>query len=189
MRRNGWFTFTAGSVRRVVRLALRNHMRLVAIAVVMSLLLASLPATAGTTEARNQQSRSSEAAISFPAQVYQSLSKTAASFTGWMASFVTSKPSSSNSSYVPVAAYISPAPPFIDAPTSLSVTAAASNSISLSWTAPAGTVDHYVLERSENVNGLFLLVDSVTGATTKNDTTVTNLHAYLYRVRAVSSTG
>src|SRR6185503_10649064 len=187
MRRNGSFPFTADSVRRVIRLALRNHMRLVAIAIVMSLLLASLPAAAGTTEARNQQSRSPEAAISFPAQVYQSLSKTAASFTGWMASFVTSKPASSN--YVPVAAYISPAPPFIDAPTSLSVTAAASNSISLSWTAPAGTVDHYLLERSENVNGLFLLVDSVTGATTKNDTTVTNLHAYLYRVRAVSSTG
>src|SRR6185369_4004018 len=118
-----------------------------------------------------------------------SLSKTAASFTGWMASFVTSKPSSSNSNYVPVAAYISPAPPFIDAPTSLSVTAAASNSISLSWSAPAGTVDHYLLERSENVSGPFLLVASVTGATTKNDTTVTNLHAYLYRVRAVSSTG
>ena len=62
-------------------------------------------------------------------------------------------------------------------------------SVSLSWTAPAGTVDHYIVERSENVEGPFSFVANVTGATTKNDTSVTNLHAYLYRVRAVSSTG
>lgn len=191
MRRIGSFTFNgspAGTVRRAIRLAIRNHIRLVAIAVVMSLLVASLPATAGTRQVLKPQSRSHSREISFPAQLYHSLSKTAASITSWATSFITSKSSSSNN-YLPVAAYISPAPPFIDGPTNLTVTAAASNSISLSWTAPAGTVDHYVLERSENVNGPFLFVANVTGATTKNDTSVTNLHAYLYRVRAVSSVG
>ncbi len=175
----------SGSARRAISLAIRNHMRFVAIAVVMSLLLASLPASAGTKEAMNRQNAP---AISLPAQLYRSLSKTATSFGSWMASFVNSE-LSVNSTYQPVAAYITPAPPFIDSPTNLSVTATASNSISLSWTAPAGTVDHYILERSENVEGPFLFVANVTGATTKNDTTVTNLHAYLYRVRAVSSVG
>jgi YD repeat-containing protein len=178
------------AVRRGIRLAIRNHMRLIAMAVVASLLLASLTASAGTKEVVNRQSRThAQATISLPSQLYRSVSTTVASIGSWMASFIATESSANSSPYQPVAAHITPAPAFIDAPANLTVTAAASNSISLSWTAPSGTVNHYVLERSENIQGPFFFVANVTGATTKSDTSVTNLHAYLYRVRAVSNTG
>jgi len=172
MRRNDSFTFSGrliDSARRAILLAIRNHMRLAAVVIVLSLLVSSLPASAGTTAVLGQQSPSRSAEISFPAQLYHSLSQTAASITSWAMSLIPSEPPAT-STYQPVAAYISPAPPFIDAPTSLSVTSTSSSSVNLSWTAPAGTVDHYVVERSENVNGPFVFLANVTGATTKNDT-------------------
>jgi hypothetical protein len=86
------------------------------------------------------------------------------------------------------AGYLRPAPLFINAPTNLVVTATTSASVSLSWTAPAGFVDHYEVVRSENKNGPFAFVSNAAG-TTFNDTTVTSLHAYLYSVRAVGTGG
>ena len=88
----------------------------------------------------------------------------------------------------PVTAYLNPAPFFIDAPTSLTVTAASNSSVSLSWTAPAGFVDHYQVERSQTISGPFLFVAN-SATTSFNDTTVSSAHAYLYRVRAAGSGG
>lgn len=79
--------------------------------------------------------------------------------------------------HVGVAAFISPAPLVVDAPTNLTVTATSSTSISLSWTAPAGAVNNYEVQRGQNPSGLFSVVGSPTG-TTFNDTTVSSGNAY-----------
>jgi hypothetical protein len=79
-------------------------------------------------------------------------------------------------------------PVFLDAPTNLGVTATSSASVTLSWTAPAGAVDHYEVLRSDTISGSFVVVGNAAG-TSFNDTTVTNLRAYLYTVRAVASGG
>jgi putative transposon-encoded protein len=81
-----------------------------------------------------------------------------------------------------------PAPLFLDPPTNLSVTATSSTSVSLSWTAPAGGVDHYEVWRSDTISGSFVVIGNASG-TSFNDSTVTNLRAYLYSVRAVASGG
>jgi hypothetical protein len=87
-----------------------------------------------------------------------------------------------------VTAYLSLAPPFIDAPTNLAVTAASDTSLSLSWTAPGGAVDHYQIERSQSISGPFLFRAN-SASTSFQDTSVTTDQAYLYRVRAVTSGG
>lgn len=81
-----------------------------------------------------------------------------------------------------------PEPPFIDAPTNLKVDTVSSTVITLSWTAPAGVIGHYQVERSESMSGPFVAIGNAPG-TTFNDSTVSNLHAYLYRVRAFVSGG
>ncbi len=86
----------------------------------------------------------------------------------------------------PVVAFLDPAPFFINAPTSVTVTATSDTSVTLSWTSPGGAVDHYQVERSQSVLGPFLFLAN-TASTTFNDTTVSIDHAYLYRVRAVGS--
>ncbi len=71
-------------------------------------------------------------------------------------------------------------------PTNLVVSAISNTTISLSWTAAGEGAAHYRVERSENISGPFVFVQNVTG-TTFTDTTVTSLHAYLYRVIAVTA--
>ena len=88
----------------------------------------------------------------------------------------------------PVAAYVNPAPLFLDAPTNLTVTSTSDIQVELSWTAPAGAVDHYQVERSQNISGPFVFVSNAAGPSF-SDGTVTSDHAYLYRVRAVTSAG
>jgi len=75
------------------------------------------------------------------------------------------------------------APMFLDPPT-LQVTATTGNSISLSWTAPAGA-NEYQVERSESMSGPFTR-RTVQIGTTFTDS-ATNLKAYVYRVRAISN--
>lgn len=175
------------AVNRGLKRMIRRRARVLAMCVVVSLLAASLPASSANTQGL-QASNGSAQSISLPAQLYRGVSQSLASIGTWMASVFTST-SPKTIAYQPVAAYISPAPPFIDAPTNLSVTAASASSISLSWTAPGGSVDHYQIERAANIEGPFFFLTNVTGATTHADNTVTNLHAYLYRVRAVTSVG
>ena len=88
-------------------------------------------------------------------------------------------------SYAAVAAVTSPAAPVVDAPTNLTITSTANTSVSLSWTAPAGSVNNYQVERTQSVSVPFSQIGTPT-ATNFNDTTVSSGNAYLYRVRAVS---
>ncbi len=87
----------------------------------------------------------------------------------------------------PATAFLNPAPFFIDAPTNLTVTGAADGQIVLSWTAPAGSVTQYQVERA-NVYTSFGSLNTASG-TTFIDSTASTDHAYLYRVRAVATGG
>src|SRR5207237_10403733 len=83
------------------------------------------------------------------------------------------------------------ASPILDAPSNLAVTAVSSipnARISLSWTAPGGAIDHYQIERSQSLSGPFTFIANV-GSTNFDDTAITSLHSYLYRVRAVNVVG
>src|SRR5205085_6306443 len=79
------------------------------------------------------------------------------------------------------------APAFIDAPTGLAVTATSSTGITLAWNGSVGA-DHYLVERSDTMSGPFLNTDAVLG-TTASDAAVSNTRAYVYRVRAITSSG
>ncbi|HEX7771970.1 MAG TPA: hypothetical protein VF435_06080, partial [Pyrinomonadaceae bacterium] len=120
-------------------------------------------------------------------QLYSDLGTALTAFSSWVREIVRPKPVVSRP-YVPVAAYFNPAPPFISEPTNLSVISASSTFIGLSWTPPAGGADHYQIERSESISGPFSFIGNASGPTIY-DGSVTNLHAYLYRVRAVSAAG
>ena len=171
-----------------MRGALRNRVRLIALLVVLSLLIAALPASSGRTLASSGKTVS-VVQESLPIQMYRSVRTTFAAIGTWITDGLGSKRSEPVSTYEPVTAYLSPAPPFIDAPTNLTATAASDTSLTLSWTAPGtGGVDHYQIERSQSIAGPFLFrANSAT--TTFNDSSVTTDQAYLYRVRAVTSGG
>ena len=95
---------------------------------------------------------------------------------------ITTPPSpAENSSY-------SFAPPPIGAPTNLTVTAVSSTHVQLSWTASSGVVDHYQIERSTSLAGIFAPIGN-SAITSFDDATVANLHSYLYRVRAIDVLG
>src|SRR6185369_12545926 len=149
------------------------------------LLVTSLPASAGTSSHTNTAGVQQR---SFASPVYTDLGTTLSSISSWVRGHVWPKPAAASKPYVPVTAYLNPPPPFITEPTNLSVTNASATSISLSWTPPSGGADHYQVERSENISGPFSFVGNASGAT-YSDTSVTNLHAYLYRVRSVSAVG
>jgi YD repeat-containing protein len=76
----------------------------------------------------------------------------------------------------------------LGSPTNLSVTAALNTSISLSWTSPGGAVDHYQVERSQSPQGPFTVIANPV-PTNYPDNAVISGSAYLYRVRAVDSSG
>ena len=178
-------------IRRRARLMVRTRDRAVAIAIVMSLAVTALPASSSTTQGlsggQSPVARSHYGAW-LPAGLYRSLGATVASIGSWLARSVSSSSTESVSPYEPSVAYITPAPAFIDSPTNLTVTAAASTQVSLSWTAPSGGVNHYQVERSQSVSGPFLFLSNASG-TSFNDTTVGTANAYLYRVRAIDSGG
>jgi YD repeat-containing protein len=163
---------------------------MVAVVVLLSLLIAALPASGGRTRASsNGATAVTVSQESLPLQFYRNVRTTFAAIGTWVAENLRSASASPPvNTYQPVTAYLSPEPPFIDAPTSLTVAAAADASLSLSWTAPGGSVDHYQIERSQSISGPFLFRAN-TASTTFNDTSVTTDQAYLYRVRAVTSGG
>jgi len=74
----------------------------------------------------------------------------------------------------------------LDAPTNLTVSSASSGLISLSWTAPAGSVNHYQVERSASLSGPFQVIGTANTATF-NDSPPSGVHSYLYRVRTVDN--
>ncbi|HYO91783.1 MAG TPA: fibronectin type III domain-containing protein [Pyrinomonadaceae bacterium] len=75
------------------------------------------------------------------------------------------------------------------APTSFSATTASNSQINLTWTAPAGSVAHYIVERSQSLNAAFTPLSPNPTTNSFTDSTVTSGVAYLYRVRAVDSLG
>ena len=173
---------------RGVVVTVHKRVRLIAVMLVLSLLIAALPASSSSALAARAAGTVSEESL--PLHFYRSVQSTFAAIGMWMAENLRSNAAAppTASTYEPVTAHLSPEPPFIDAPTGLTVTGAADASLSLSWTAPAGSVDHYQIERSQSIAGPFLFrANSAT--TTFNDTSVTTDQAYLYRVRAVTSGG
>ncbi len=74
------------------------------------------------------------------------------------------------------------------APTNLIADTFSSARIDLTWTAAPGA-HHYQVERAPNLGGTFTVVNSNVVGTTYQDTTVTSVNAYLYRVRTADSVG
>ena len=74
------------------------------------------------------------------------------------------------------------------APTSVVAITVSSAQINLSRTAPATAPHHYVVERATQLGNFTTLNSNVTG-TTFIDNTVTNLTAYLYRIRSADAGG
>jgi hypothetical protein len=73
-------------------------------------------------------------------------------------------------------------------PTNLTATGFGSPNVSLSWTASSSAIDHYQIERKQNINAAYTVVANATG-TTFNDTSVSTGTSYLYRVCAVDAVG
>lgn len=71
------------------------------------------------------------------------------------------------------------------APTNLLATAVAPTQVALTWSAPAGSVARYEVERSQSAAGGWSPVSTQVTAANFNDTTAAPNTAYLYRVRAV----
>jgi hypothetical protein len=74
------------------------------------------------------------------------------------------------------------------APTNLIADTFSSARIDLTWTAAPGA-HHYQVERAPNLGGTFTVVNSNVAGTTYQDTTVTSVNAYLYRVRTADAIG
>lgn len=74
------------------------------------------------------------------------------------------------------------------APTSLVATATSTTQVSLTWTAPTGTIDHYQVERAQNA-GAFSALNGDPTSTGFTDTTASAGTAYLYRVCAFDAAG
>ena len=141
-----------------------KHVRLVMAASLMSLLIATITVPA----------------ITVPGRRDENLLNTFAALGTWVPKISRGSPEPNSSG----ANSLAPMPPFISAPTSLQVTATSSVSISLGWTAPAGNVHHYEVERSDNTNEPFVLLANADN-TTFIDSNVTSGSSYLYRVRVV----
>ena len=170
----------------------KNRKRMVSVLLVLLLLIGVLPPAPRSNSAHAKQSHATTGALrqtswfsGFPSSSFFSLA-------GWLAEKLRRKsPAPTHVAAPPVTSYFNPLPVFLDAPTNLSVTAVSGSpaaSINLSWTAPAGSVDHYQVERSQHVSGPFLLQGTSAG-TTYADSSVTAGNAYLYRVRAIGSGG
>ena len=74
------------------------------------------------------------------------------------------------------------------APTNLIADTFSSARIDLTWTAAPGA-HHYQVERAPNLGGTFTVVNSNVVGTSYQDTTVTSVNAYLYRVRTADAVG
>ena len=74
------------------------------------------------------------------------------------------------------------------APTNLIADTFSGARIDLTWTAAPGA-HHYQVERAPNLGGTFTVVNSNVAGTSYQDTTVTSVNAYLYRVRTADAIG
>jgi hypothetical protein len=74
------------------------------------------------------------------------------------------------------------------APTNLIADTFSAARIDLTWTAAPGA-HHYQVERAPNLGGTYTVVNSNVAGTSYQDTTVTSVNAYLYRVRTADAVG
>src|SRR6185369_15514852 len=190
----GIFTSTVGGPKRTlfrgIKLSIRKRARLLAILLVTALLIGSLPPGSSTTQVAGAiRAFEDPPPSSMVVQLYRSVGANVTSFGNWLTSRLRSRSTRGSSDTLhSVAAYI-PAPPFVDPPLNLQVTETAHDHINLSWTAPAGTVAYYQLERGISLGMPFQFVATVSSGTVYSDTSIANLHAYLYRVRAFATGG
>lgn len=78
----------------------------------------------------------------------------------------------------------------LSAPSTLVATGISGPQVSISWSGPTvGTADHYQVERTQNISQSFIPLSSNVAGTSFTDTTTTPGTAYLYRVRAIDSSG
>jgi hypothetical protein len=86
-----------------------------------------------------------------------------------------------------------PAAQVPSAPTNLIVTAVSNTNVRLQWTAPAGQVDHYIVQRRPNINASYAAESGNVLTTTFNDGVdagiVTPFTTYQYQVVAYNSSG
>jgi galactose oxidase len=76
------------------------------------------------------------------------------------------------------------------APSGLLAAAISNAQVNVTWTASGGTVDHYEVDRKQSMSAPFVKIANVASASTSfTDLSVTGSVAYLYQVRAVSSSG
>ena len=74
------------------------------------------------------------------------------------------------------------------APTNLIADTFSSARIDLTWTAAPGA-HHYQVERAPNLGGTYTVLNANVAGTSYQDTTVTSVNAYLYRVRTADAIG
>jgi hypothetical protein len=74
------------------------------------------------------------------------------------------------------------------APANLIADTFSSARIDLTWTAAPGA-HHYQVERAPNLGGTFTVLNANVAGTSYQDTTVTSVNAYLYRVRTADPVG
>ena len=74
------------------------------------------------------------------------------------------------------------------APSNLVATATSASSVSLSWSAGSGSIDHYEIQRATNKNGPFTTLSNTT-STSFTDSGLSSTTTYIYRVRAVDANG
>ena len=75
-------------------------------------------------------------------------------------------------------------------PTNLAATAISNAQVNITWAAANAPVDHYELDRKQSISAAFIKIADVSAsATSYTDLSVTGSVAYLYRVRAVCSSG
>ena len=74
------------------------------------------------------------------------------------------------------------------APSNLVATASSTSSVSLSWSAGSGSIDHYEIQRATSKNGPFTTLSNTTSLSF-TDSSLSSTTTYIYRVRAVDATG
>ena len=166
--------------------SVKSRKRLIALALTLALLIAITPPVPRAHDVIVPQSVVANQPLTTTWLPNLNVSNSIRSLVNWLAGKVNRK---SPDRVTPrVNAYLTPLPLVLDAPGNLTVTSASSSSIALSWTAPPGSVDHYQIERSPKINGPFLVIAN-TSNTTYPDNGVTSGNAYLYRVRAIGTSG
>jgi chitodextrinase len=74
------------------------------------------------------------------------------------------------------------------APSNLVATASSTSSVSLSWSAGSGSIDHYEIQRATSKNGPFTTLSNTTSLSF-TDSSLSSTTTYIYRVRAVDANG